>query len=161
MFQSDMLPQLNFPDYPFTLREKDKQMEIFDSIRKKFVLLTAEEWVRQHVLRFLTEETKIPKPLINVEKQITVNRLHKRVDIIVFDRKGCPLLLVECKSPQKEITQTVFDQAARYNMGLHVSFFALSNGLMHYYCKIDYENQRYSFLETLPSFEEMILLNKV
>ncbi|CAN5433617.1 type I restriction enzyme HsdR N-terminal domain-containing protein [soil metagenome] len=146
------LPRLNFPQYEFRLREKESRPEVFDEVRKKWVVLTPEEWVRQHTLKWLTEEKKYPASLLAVEKSITVNGLTKRCDIVAFNRDGKPVLIVECKAHDVEILQTVFDQAARYNLTLNVNLFLLTNGINHFCCRADLEQKSYIFLKELPVF---------
>lgn len=147
-----ILQQLNFPAYSFRFKNSENKVAIFDEIRKKFVILTPEEWVRQHVVRFLLEEKKYPKSHINVEKSITINGLTKRYDVVVFQPDGRILVLVECKAPEVPITQNVFDQIARYNMILNAGYLMVSNGLNHYFCQMDFENEKYAFLKELPEF---------
>lgn len=127
-------------------------MYIFDTIRKKFVVLQPEEWVRQHTLRFLMEEKKYPTSIINVEKQITVNGLKKRFDIVVFNSDGSIKILVECKSPDIKISQATFDQIAQYNIQLKAAYLMVTNGLEHYYCQIDLKEEKYTFLREIPDF---------
>jgi type I site-specific restriction endonuclease len=125
---------------------------IFDEIRKKFVILTPEEWVRQHVVRYLLEEKKYSKSYINVEKMITINGMTKRYDIVVFHPDGSIFVLIECKAPEVNITQNVFDQIARYNMVLHANYLMVTNGLHHYFCQMDFESEQYNFLRDLPEY---------
>jgi type I site-specific restriction endonuclease len=146
------LPLLNFPTYDFRLREKDSRPEIYDEVRKKWVSLTPEEWVRQHVMKWIIDEKKYPASLLAVEKSITVNGLTKRCDIVAFDKSGLPVLIIECKAHDVEISQNVFDQAARYNLTLNVNLFLLTNGLRHFCCVADHEKQSYNFLKELPPF---------
>jgi hypothetical protein len=127
-------------------------VSIFDDIRKKFIILTPEEWVRQHIVQFLLQEKKYPKSYINVEKLIKVNDLNKRYDIVVFKPNGELFLLIECKSPDVKITQETFDQIARYNLKLNAQFLMVTNGLNHYFCQMDFEKETYIFLEELPFF---------
>lgn len=143
---------LNFPNYLFRFKNSENKVAIFDEIRKKFIILTPEEWVRQHVVRFLMDEKKYPKSLINVEKIIKINGLTKRYDIVVFNNDGTINVLVECKSTDVKISQTTFDQIARYNLTLKSNFLMVTNGLNHYFCKIDFENEKYTFLEKLPEY---------
>jgi hypothetical protein len=124
---------------------------IFDVVRKKFVVLTPEEWVRQHVVHFLIDEKGFPTSLINVEKQIKLNNTIKRYDAVVFNSSGNISVIVECKAPSVKITQQTFDQIARYNLVLKADYLMVTNGLEHYYCRMDFENERYVFLEELPS----------
>ena len=114
------------------------------------MVLTPEEWVRQHVVYYLLNEKKAPKSWINVEKQFTIAGLKKRFDVIVYSADGSVQLLVECKGPNVPISQETFDQIARYNMNFNAQYMMITNGLNHYYCNFDYENQQYHFCEDLP-----------
>ena len=143
---------LNFPSYAFRIKNSQNRRYIFDGIRKKFVLLQPEEWVRQHVVHFLVFTKNYPKSLINVEKQLMVNRLKKRYDIVVFNPDGSIFLLVECKATEVKIDQTTFDQIARYNYQLQSEYLMVTNGLDHYYCQMDHANEKYTFLEDIPDF---------
>ncbi|MBT8298997.1 MAG: type I restriction enzyme HsdR N-terminal domain-containing protein, partial [Maribacter sp.] len=122
------MQSLNFPTYDFRFKNSENKVHIFDPIRKKFVVLQPEEWVRQNVVQFLIQEKKYPKSLINVEKQLNLKTLKKRYDIVVFDTKGKISILVECKSPKIIINQQAFDQIARYNMQLNAKFLMVTNG---------------------------------
>ena len=144
---------LNFPNYPLQLKTNENKTLIFDIIRKKYVYLTPEEWVRQHCLWFLIKEKKYPKSLINVEKELLLNNTKKRTDIVAFSSSGNPLLIVECKAPSLQITQDTFDQIARYNMQLNSEYLLLTNGLDHYCCIMDHQNKKYQFLSEVPKFE--------
>lgn len=143
---------LNLPPYPFKLHQKDTVILIFDELRKKDLVLTPEEWVRQHFVQFLIIQKKYPKTLIKLEGGLRLNKLQKRTDILIFDKRGTPQILVECKADSVKITQDIFDQAARYNMVHKVKYLVVSNGLQHYCCAIDYENNSYKFLEELPDY---------
>ena len=144
--------KLNFPSYKFRLKNSENKTLIFDQIRKKFVVLQPEEWVRQHCINFLLEEVECPKSLINVEKTIELNGLKKRYDIIVYKPDGSIFLIVECKAPQVKINQDAFDQIARYNMSLNSEFLFVTNGLNHFICFIDFKNNSYQFLKEIPKF---------
>lgn len=146
------MQKLNFQLYNFRLKNSENKVSIFDEIRKKFIILTPEEWVRQHVVQFLLEEKKYPKSLINVEKVLMVNGLRKRYDVVVFNPDGTIFILIECKAPEIKIAQATFDQIARYNMTMKAQFLMVTNGLNHYFCQMDYENEKYSFLENLPNY---------
>ena len=146
------MKKLNFPAYSFRFKNSENKVAIFDEIRKKFIVLTPEEWVRQHVVRFLLEEKKYPKSLINVEKTLKINGLTKRYDAVVFNIDGGIKVLVECKAPEVTITQNAFDQIARYNMTLNAQYLMVTNGLKHYFCHLDPENERYAFLDDLPDY---------
>jgi len=145
--------KLNLPTYNFKLKSNENKTLIFDIIRKKYMVLTPEEWVRQHFVLFLMDEKKYPASLIAIEKQLTVNNLKKRSDILVFNSDGKPEILVECKAPKVKITQNTFDQIARYNLKLKANFLILTNGLEHFYCKMDFENETYIFLKEVPNYK--------
>lgn len=143
---------LNFPEYSFKTKTENGSSFIFDAFRKKWVVLTPEEWVRQHVLCFLTEEKKYPASLIETEKQIELNELKKRCDIIVNNNNGIPKMIVECKAPSVNITQQTFDQAIRYNMVLNVPFLLLTNGLKHYCFELK-NNHEPVILKQIPEYK--------
>ena len=117
------------------------------------MVLTPEEWVRQHFVQFLIEEKKYPASLIALEKQLTINNRKKRTDILVFNNEGKYDIIVECKAPQIKITQATFDQIARYNLKLKANFLIVTNGLDHFYCKMDFENETYLFLKDIPDYK--------
>lgn len=147
------MQKLNFSSYSFRFKNSENKTAIFDEIRKKFIVLTPEEWVRQHVIQFLLEEKKYPKSYINVEKILKINGLTKRYDVVVFRSDGSIFLLIECKAPSVPISQHTFDQIARYNMTLQSSYLMVTNGLAHYYCQMDFENEKYHFLKDLPNYK--------
>lgn len=144
------MQKLNFPSYSFRFKNSENKVSIFDPIRKKFIILTPEEWVRQHVVEFLIQEKKYPKSYINVEKLLKINDLNKRYDVVVFNHDGTIFLLVECKAPEIKISQTTFDQIARYNMVLKSNYLMVTNGLNHYFCEMDFVQNKYKFLQQLP-----------
>lgn len=146
------MQELNFKKYAFRFKNRENKPLIFDVIRKKFLVLTPEEWVRQHTLQYLMQELHIPHSLINVEKQIKVHNTIKRYDIVVYKSDGSLQIIVECKAPGIKITQSTFDQIARYNFALKSAYLMITNGLEHYFCRMDYEQERYSFLEKLPQY---------
>ncbi len=143
---------LNFPGYNFRFKSSENKQQIFDIIRKKFVSLQPEEWVRQHVIHFLSVDKKYPTSLINVEKTLLLNGLKKRYDVVVFNADGSIHILVECKSPSVTISQVVFDQIARYNLKMKAEYLMVTNGLDHFYCNMNYEEEKYSFLGQIPDF---------
>ena len=149
------MQQLHFPPYNFTLKNRENKPYIFDRIRKKYISLAPEEWVRQHVIMFLLETHKYPKSLINVEKEFLVNGTKKRYDLVVFYPNGDIFLLVECKAPKVAITQNTFDQIARYNLKMNATYLMVTNGLDHYYCQMDYVSQQYHFLKELPAYKNI------
>lgn len=148
----EALRSLNFPKYGFRFKNRENKVLIFDVVRKKFVVLQPEEWVRQNILHYLLFDKKYPKGLINLEKEIRINTLKKRYDIVVYNPDGSIEILVECKAPEIKITQAVFDQIARYNLQLRANYLIVTNGLDHLYCKMDFEKEKYIFLEFIPDF---------
>ena len=147
------MQKLNFPTFTFRFKNSENKVAIFDEIRKKFIILTPEEWVRQHVVQFLLQVKNYPKSYINVEKLIRINDLNKRYDIVVYQPNGELFLLIECKAPEVKIAQQTFDQIARYNLVLKAKYLMVTNGLNHYFCQMDFENEKYVFLKELPEFE--------
>ncbi|CAM3937636.1 type I restriction enzyme HsdR N-terminal domain-containing protein [Flavobacterium branchiophilum] len=144
------MQELNFPVFEFRFKKIANKTAIFDEIRKKFIILTPEEWVRQHVVQYLIQVLRYPKSLINVEKVLKINNLTKRYDVVVFQKDGSIFLLVECKAPQIKISQDTFDQIARYNLTLKAQYLMVSNGLNHYFCSLDFDAEAYTFLSQLP-----------
>ena len=143
---------LNFPAFPFRFKNSENKTYIFDVIRKKFVLLLPEEWVRQHLIWYLVQHKKYPLSLINVEKQLKVHGLLKRYDLVVFKKNGGIHILAECKAPTVTISQQSFDQTARYNKILEADFLIITNGLQHFYCQQLREEEKYSFLKSIPDY---------
>ena len=146
------MQQLNFPSYSFRFKNSENKVSIFDAIRKKFIILTPEEWVRQHVVQFLMTEKNYPQSLLNVEKVLQVNGLRKRYDIVVYNSDGTIHILIECKAPEVTISQNTFDQIAQYNMTLQSNYLMVTNGMNHYFCQMDFENEKYQFLTELPNY---------
>jgi len=151
-------PALNFPEYAFSFRDEAGQKLVFDPLRKKYVSLTPEEWVRQHVIRFLSATKGYPPGLISVEGCITLYKTRKRYDIAVFDRNGKPLLIVECKAPEVAVNQAVADQAIRYNLAMDALFLFITNGLIHIILKK--EGDRYTQVKTFPEYTDLTLPEK-
>lgn len=149
------MQKLNFPDFSFRFKNSENKVLVFDEIRKKFIVLTPEEWVRIHVVQFLMIEKNYPKSLINVEKVIKINGLIKRYDVVVFQPDGSIFLVVECKQPNVPISQTVFDQIARYNLTLKAEYLMVTNGLNHYFCQMDFEKESYLFLNDVPNYNSI------
>ncbi|QAA80386.1 type I restriction enzyme HsdR N-terminal domain-containing protein [Aequorivita sp. H23M31] len=145
------MQKLNFPQYSFRFKNSENRTMAFDEIRKKFIVLTPEEWVRLHVVQFLIKEHNYPRNLMNVEKQIKLNNTTKRYDVVVYNNDGTVFMIVECKAPNVAITQMTFDQIARYNLSLNAQYLMVTNGLEHYFCQMDFENKCYIFLEGVPS----------
>lgn len=143
---------LNLPACKFKIKSSENKRLIFDNLRKKYIVLTPEEWVRQHFVSYLRIEKSYPESLMAVEKQMTVNGLKKRTDILIFNKEGLPEIIVECKAPSVDITQSTFDQIARYNLKLNAKYLIVTNGLSHFYCQIDHEKQAYTFLKDIPAY---------
>ncbi|WP_417200341.1 type I restriction enzyme HsdR N-terminal domain-containing protein [Bizionia sp.] len=146
---------LNFPKFSFRFKSSENKVSIFDPIRKKFVILQPEEWVRQHCLQVLIQDKNYPKSLINVEKELRVNDLKKRYDIVVYNSDGTIHLIVECKAPSIPINQSTFDQIAQYNLTLNATYLMVTNGLNHYYCQMDLEAECYAFLKDIPDYSRV------
>ena len=143
---------LNLPDYPVKITMKNDKKVIFDIVRKAYVALTPEEWVRQHFIHFLIEKKGYPQGLLANEVQLNLNGMKKRCDSVLFDKTLRPRLTIEYKAPTVEITQKVFTQISNYNLVMKVDYLIVSNGLLHYCCKIDYNEQSYHFLEEIPDY---------
>jgi hypothetical protein len=150
------MQKLNLPEYSFKYKIREDKDYIFDQLRKKYVRLTPEEWVRQNFIQFLVTEKKYPASLITVEALVKVNNNPQRADLVVFDRSGNPVLVAEFKAPEVKIGQQTFDQIVRYNMQLKVKFLIVSNGLNHYCCKIKYAENSYEFLPEIPDFVDVL-----
>ena len=147
--------RLNFPtEYTFDLREIDGRREILDPLRRKYVRLTPEEWVRQHLVQYLTSELGYPRGLTAVEKGINLHGKPFRADIVVYDNQGRAVLMAECKEPDVAIRQETFDQIAVYNRVVQARCLLVSNGLDHYCYAIDREREEYRFLDRVPRYEE-------
>ena len=146
------MQNLNLPEYSFRTKTEGDKNFIFDSIRKKYVVLTPEEWVRQNFIQYLKVEKKYPETLMAVEKQLIINQNQRRFDLLIYNRNGQPFLIAEFKAPSVKITQDAFDQVVRYNMELKVDRVIVSNGLQHFACAIDYEKNSYSYLKEIPEF---------
>ncbi|MFC5409214.1 type I restriction enzyme HsdR N-terminal domain-containing protein [Larkinella bovis] len=146
------MESLNLPVFDYNMKHIEGKPHIFDVLRKKFVLITPEEWVRQHVVHLLLNHYGYPKALIRNEGGLKLNQLRKRTDILVFDRLGKPYLLVECKAPQVAVTQQVFDQIARYNHVHQAPYLVVTNGLTHFCCCVNHQLNTVDFLDDLPRF---------
>lgn len=146
------LISLNLPKYDFKFKVDNDRTQIFDDIRKKYVVITPEEWVRQNFIQYLIQEKNYFKNLIAVEKKVVLNSLNKRFDILIHNKTGNPELIVECKAPKVKITQAVFNQAARYNFILRAKYLVVTNGLQHYACEVDFDKKEVTFLEEVPVF---------
>jgi hypothetical protein len=144
--------KLNLPDFDYKLKKAEGKVWIFDVIRKKFIVLTPEEWVRQHFINFLINEKKYPRSLIRVEGGLTYNQLQKRSDIVIFDREGNPWMIVECKAPTLRLSALTLSQAAAYNNTLKAKYLTISNGMEYYCALIDWAASKTEVLPDLPEF---------
>lgn len=150
------MKNLNFPEYAFVTKKIENKCYIFDKVRKKFVALTPEEWVRQNMIEFLTQEKKYPLGRFANEITLNINGMPKRCDSIFYDEKAQPLIVIEYKAASVDITQKTFDQIATYNLPLKVRYLIVSNGINHFFCKINYQQRKYIFYKEIPSFEELM-----
>jgi type I site-specific restriction endonuclease len=148
--------QIEFSKYDLSIKVSGQQEFIFDIIRKKYVLLTPEEWVRQHIVHYLINDYKFPKSLISVEKQLFLNDLLKRTDIVLYNHDAKPVLIVECKAPHLKLTQKNFGQIARYNLTLGVNYLWVSNGNKNYLCNINHQEKSFTFLSSLPHKDKLL-----
>lgn len=146
---------LNLPPFDINVKKTDGKLSVFDRLRRKFVVLTPEEWVRQHFVNYLIVEKHYPQALIANEIQINLNNQKKRCDSVVYNRQLSPLVIIEYKSPDVNITQAVFDQIIRYNIVLKVDYLIVTNGLNHYCCKMNYQTQTFNYLPDIPLYNEL------
>ncbi|MBN1158719.1 MAG: type I restriction enzyme HsdR N-terminal domain-containing protein [Bacteroidales bacterium] len=146
---------LNLPTYSFSIKEDGDKKYIFDEIRRRYVSLSPEEWVRQHIIKFLSVEKHFPRALMSIEKGFRRNRVGQRYDLLIYDRSGEPVMIVECKAPVVEIAQRTFDQATRYNEMYGARYLLITNGRKHYCCKIDMTTKSYEFLRDIPEYGEL------
>lgn len=146
---------LNLPPFDINVKKADGKLTVFDKLRRRFVTLTPEEWVRQHFINYLITEKGYSPSLIANEIQINLNNQKRRCDSVVYNRELSPIMIVEYKAPEVNITQEVFDQIVRYNIVLKVKYLIVSNGLRHYCCKMDYETQSFEYLSDIPSYKDL------
>ena len=146
------LTPLNLPNYPFKITERQSILYIFDENRKKHLVLTPEEWVRQHFVKYLINDKEFPASLMQIEGGLSLNQRRKRSDILIYNSVGEKLMVIECKAPSIPITQATFDQAARYNSIYKAKWLVVTNGLNHYYAQIDHEQKSFTFVKELPTY---------
>ena len=147
------MQNLNLPAFDYPLKSNENKTLIFDIIRKKYVVLTPEEWVRQHFVNYLISVKNYPVSLIAIEKQIQLHKVTKRFDILIFSNIGKPYILIECKATNVQIGQNTFDQIARYNSEIDAEFLIVTNGLDHFCCQMDFDSKKYIFLNSIPVFQ--------
>ncbi len=150
------MQKLNLPEYSVKTRIVDGQQQIFDDIRRKYVALIPEEWVRQHFINYLVNDRKFPKGLIAVEHPLTINKVSHRADVVVFASDGKPMVVVECKAPDVAINQSVIQQISRYNILLKAPILILTNGLVHYCVRIDFENNTSQPIDSIPFYQDIL-----
>lgn len=147
---------LNLPKFDFKTRKNEhEKLEIYDSIRRKYVSLTPEEWVRQNFIRYLVDYKNFPASLMSIEKSLKVNNLSKRTDIVQYNKVGNPIVIVECKAPKITINEDTFSQAAMYNLEMQVDYLIMTNGIVHYCCKVNYETHQLEYLKDVPNYTEL------
>ena len=144
--------EINLPSFEIKMRERGGKSEIFDFLRRRYVVLTPEEWVRQHFVHYLVEHKGYPKGLLANERQLLIGEKRLRCDTLLYNNVLQPQMIIEYKAPEVAITQRVFDQVTVYNMLLHVDYLIVSNGLQHYCCRMDYERRSYEFLSDIPDY---------
>ncbi len=149
------MQQLNLPPAQLKTKPVGNKLQVFDEVRKKYVVLTPEEWVRQHFVHYLIGHLKYSPGLTAVEMPVKVNGLSQRADIVLYNKKGQPAVIVECKAPEVAVTRDVFNQAARYNMPLKVDYLIVTNGLQHYCARLVGEEGQYELLKAIPTAEEV------
>lgn len=145
--------KLNLPEIKVTLKKEQGKVWIFDIIRKKYIILTPEEWVRQHFIHYLIYHLKYPRSLFRIEGSLSYNTLQKRSDILIFDRDGKPWMLIECKAADIRLSQKAFNQVAVYNMTVNAKYLAVTNGMAHYCCEALKAGEESVFLESFPAFQ--------
>ena len=148
-------PPLNFPTYDLPRREQGGKAYVYDPIRRKYVRLTPEEWVRQHLVQYLVRDRGYPLPLVAVEMGFTYQGMTRRADVVVHDRTGRPVLMAECKAPEVGVGQATFDQVARYNQVVQARYLVVTNGLDHFCCALDQAAHSYRFLPDVPDFDTL------
>ncbi len=146
---------LNLPTFELKMKDDGSKKSIFDVIRRKYVALTPEEWVRQHFVHYLMEQLGYPQELLANEVEVSLNGMSRRCDTVLYNRDLEARMIVEYKAPSIPITQNVFNQIMRYNMVLHVDYLVVSNGIDHYCCKMDYSTNSYTFLTEIPKYEAL------
>jgi type I site-specific restriction endonuclease len=147
---------LNLPTYLFNIKSEKGRKYILDVIRRKYVALTPEEWVRQNFIRYLAEDKGFPLTLMAVEAGFALYKTTKRTDVLIYNRQAQPVAIVECKAPEVALTQTVFEQIVRYNLSFNLDYLFVTNGMVHYCCRLNHENGQVEFLQDIPRFEQLI-----
>ena len=149
------MDRLNLPTYSLNVKSKEGRKYIFDPVRKKFVVLNPEEWVRQNFIQYLVQDRAFPLSLISVEQEFLFNRMKKRSDILVHESSGTPVLMVECKAPGVKINKQVFEQIGLYNLSYQLPWLIVTNGMKHFCCKIDNTKGGYVFADEIPTWTDL------
>ena len=147
--------RLNLPTYEIKIAQKGNKQQIFDFLRRKYVALTPEEWVRQHFVHYLVEHKGYPAGLMGNEIELTIGEKRMRCDTVLYNKVAKPQMIIEYKSPKIKLQQKTFDQISAYNLLLKVDYLIVSNGMQHICCRMDYENQKYFFLEDIPDYQNL------
>lgn len=149
------MENFNLPVYDFKVKEQDGKRVVFDRIRKQYVRLTKEEWVRQSFIQYLVDEKNYPASLMCIEKTLRLNNTTKRADVVIYKPATTAKMIIECKSPEVKIKQETLDQAAGYNMALNVKYLLFTNGIDHFCLRLDYQQHAYDFLHQIPNYENL------
>ncbi len=150
------LATLNLPPYEFRIREEGDSTQIFDEVRKKWLVLTPEEWVRQNLVMYLHHYLQYPLSLLEIEKGLRLNGQVQRADLVVSTKEGAPIMLIECKAPEIKVDQSVLDQVARYNITYKVPYLVVSNGVRHFCCHVDLKTKQWKFLQSIPDYPSLV-----
>jgi len=149
------LKELNLPQYSFKISGTEGNEMILDQIRRRFVKLTPEEWVRQNFIQYLIREGKYPPGLLGIEVNFRLNKLRRRVDILVHRRNGEPVMIIECKRPEVMLNEPVFDQIATYNFKYRLPYMIVTNGIVHFACRFDFQTMKHEYLMAIPLYEDL------
>lgn len=147
-----MLPPLNLPQHDQRLKQEGGKQFIFCQVRKKFLVLTPEEWVRQHLISFLNQDLEYPLSLMKIEREVKGGQRGKRADLIIYNTSGKPQLLIECKAPTEKLSKKTFFQLGRYNRFINAALLMVSNGMQHFCCQVTEDNE-FKFLDEIPPYK--------
>ena len=146
---------LNLPSFDISIAQRNGRPTVFDPLRRRFVALTPEEWVRQHFVNYLVQHLHYPAGLMANEVELTVGDKHLRCDTLLYNKDMQPQMIIEYKAPHIALSQKVFNQITAYNLLLHVDYLVVSNGMEHLCCQMDYDNRRYVFLHDIPDYNQL------
>jgi hypothetical protein len=148
--------KLNLPEFEYNVKKAEGKVWIFDIIRKRFIVLTPEEWVRQHFVNYIITELKYPRALIKIETGLVYNKLSKRSDIIVHNRQGQPWMIIECKAPELKLSQQTLQQVTMYNASIRANYIVVTNGLVHLCCEVNWADRVTTLLKAFPDYEDLV-----